>query len=112
MRFIRIERRGRPFAYTILHQSKEISIDLEKLVDKHQIAYRSQSLTKAHPYFSVQQALLIRHALLRSFFLVLRDLRATGTASEALQWQRSADVDPGISAIPCSASTDSQQRDL
>src|SRR5258708_24424990 len=110
--FIRIECRDRSFACPILHQSKEISIHLEKLFDKPQIPYRSESLTEAHANLSREQALPVRHALLRDLFLVLRDLRATRTASEELQWQRSPDINRVVSSIHFFQSTESQRRVL
>src|SRR5580704_2463079 len=72
-RFIRIERRGGAFACTILHQSKEIAIQLEKLFDKLEIAYGSECPSEAHAYFSGEQALLVRDALLRGGFFTRGD---------------------------------------
>src|SRR5258708_18882437 len=95
----------------MLHQSKKISIDLEKLVDKRQIAYGSKSLTEAHPNFSGEQALVIRHALLRGFFLALRDFRPTRTASKQRQPERAPTDNPLIAAIHFSQATSSQPRD-
>jgi len=59
-----------------------------------------------------EQALVIRHALLRGFFLVLRDFRRRGTASEELQWERALDVNRVIAAIHFFQSTKSQRRVL
>src|SRR6266481_7512201 len=102
----------RSLACTILHQSKKISINLEKLFDKRQIAYRSESLTEAHPNFSGEQALVIRHALLRGFFLGFGDLRATRAAPEELQGERSPYVDRVVPSIHFFQSTKSQRRVL
>jgi hypothetical protein len=107
-RFIRIERGDRSFACTILHQSKKISINLEKLFDKPQIAYRSESLTEAHANLTAEQPLPIDHALLRGFFVVLRDLRATSTAPEEFQWERSPYVNRVVPAIHFFQSAKSQ----
>jgi len=110
--FIRVERGGRAFACAIPHQTKEVAVYLEKLFDKLQVAYRRERLTETHAHFSGEQALLIRHALLRRFFLALRSLRAAGAAPEELQWQRSTDVDRVIAAVYFFQSTKRQRRVL
>src|SRR5258707_2328093 len=110
--FIRVERGGRAFACAIPHQTKEVAVDLEKLFDKLQVAYRSERLTETHAHFSGEQALLIRHALLRGFFLAHRDLGTACSASEELQWQRCTDVDRVITAVDFFESTKSQGRVL
>jgi len=98
------------FARTILHQSKKISIHLEKLLDKPQIAYGSESLTEAHANLSGEQALPVGYALLRDLFFVLRDLRATRAASEEFQWERALDADRVVVSIHFFQSTESQRR--
>ena len=107
--FIRVEPGGRAFACTILHQSKKIPIHLDKLFDEHQVAYGSESLTEAHANLSGEQALVIRHTLLRDLFLVLRDLRAPRTTSEEFQWQRSPDINRVVPSIYFFQSTKSQR---
>src|SRR5258708_12640780 len=72
--FIRVERGGRAFACTILRQSKEIAIHLEKLFDKLQVSYRSERLTEAHAYFSGAQAPPVPDALLPASSLPPRNL--------------------------------------
>src|SRR4051794_12029583 len=45
--FVRLKRGGCPLTNPVLHQSKEVPVDLEKLLDKQQIAYGSESSSKA-----------------------------------------------------------------
>src|SRR6202030_1856828 len=87
------------FPNPIFHELQEVSIHLKKLLNKHQVAYRGKSLTKACAYFSREQALLIGNALLGGVFLVLRNLGTAGAASIEFKGKRSRDTDGVIVAF-------------
>jgi len=71
-RFIRIERRAAPSRTRSSISRRKSRLTWRRCSTNIRLRIGSERLTEAHSNFSAKQALLIRHALLRGFFLVLR----------------------------------------